>query len=203
MNAPVPAAVVVYNQPPSPEGGIIQSSLRDPEGSNTDSWAWDGFSFPWDQTVTEIRWRGGYDLARRGSGLPVADFTVSIYASIASGSEPIIASPLVRYELRSNASETPAEVLGGVQTYDYSYVLPVPFQARARTKYWVQIEGYQPGAPDWGLVSASGGDGQYFRRLAGAGYSYQLVAGDTAFTLLGPSAGGYKLYVSLVHIGNR
>ena len=38
------AAVVVYSQPPSPAGGLLPSSLRDPDGSATDQWAWDGFT---------------------------------------------------------------------------------------------------------------------------------------------------------------
>jgi hypothetical protein len=91
-----------------------------------------------------------------------------------------------------DANETPAEVLGGVQTYDYRYALPTPFQAAAGTKYWVQIEAYQSGAPDWGLSKASEGDGYYFRT---DGYIYQIVAGDAAFALLGP---GYKLYLPCV-----
>jgi uncharacterized repeat protein (TIGR01451 family) len=120
----------------------------------------------------------------------VANFTVDIYASIPSGTEPNLSQRLVHYEVGGNANETPAQVLGGVQTYDYNFVLPTPFQAAAGTKYWVQIEAFQPGAPDWGLSAATGGDGAYFRRIAGGGsYIYQLVSGDAAFTLLGSSSG--------------
>jgi hypothetical protein len=64
----------------------LHSSLRDPDGSATDQWTWDGFTIAWTQVITEVQWRGA-------------------------------------------ANETPAEVLGGVQTYDYHYVLP----ARTRT----------------------------------------------------------------------
>ena len=130
----------------------------------------------------------------------------SIYASIPSGIQPDISQPpLVHYEVGGNANETPAEVLGGVQTYDYRYALPAPFQAAAGTKYWVQIEAYQPGAPDWGLAAATGGDGQYFRRLEGDGFNYQIARGDAAFTLVGPGADGYRLYlpgVSRTHTAN-
>ncbi len=91
----------------------------------------------------------------------------------------------MRHEVGGNANETPAEVLGGVQMYSYRYTLPASFQAAAQTKYWIQIEAYQHGAaPDWGLAKATGGDGQYFRRIAGP--TYQIVAGDAAFALLGP-----------------
>ncbi len=176
---------VIYSQPPSPSGGLLPSSLRDPNGSPTDQWVWDGFTFGWTQDITEVQWRGGYDPAWLGSGGPVFNFTVAIYASIPSGAQPDLAQPpLVRYEVGGNANETPAAVLGGVQTYDYHYVLPIPFTAAAGTKYWVQIEAYQSGAPDWGLAKATGGDGQYFRRIAGP--TYQIIAGDAAFALLGP-----------------
>lgn len=144
------------------------SSLRDPDGSSTDEWAWDGFQFNADQMITEIRWWGAYLPARLGSGGPVVDFVVSIYPSIASGSQPdLIQGPLARYELRSAAGETASAVLGGVQTYEYHFVLPAPFGAAANSKYWLQIEAYQSRAPDWGLCAGTNGDGAYFRRMPG------------------------------------
>lgn len=178
-------AAVVFSQPPNLDGGLLKSSKRDPDGSATDEWVWDGFMFGWTQALTEVQWRGGYDPAWLGSGGPVFDFTVAIYASIPSGSQPDLSQPpLVQYEVGGNAHETPAEVLGGVQTYDYSYVLPAPFQAAAGTKYWLQIEAFQSGPPDWGLAKAQYGDGLYFRRIVGP--AYQLLAGDAAFALVGP-----------------
>ena len=115
-------AVVVYSQPPSSGGGLLQSSLRDPDGSASDQWAWDDFTLGWTQTITEVQWRGGYDPARLGSGGPVVDFTLAIYPTNLTGFEPDVAHPpLVHYQLGGNAGETPAEVLGGVQTYDYRY----------------------------------------------------------------------------------
>jgi hypothetical protein len=160
--------------------------LRDPDGSATDQWAWDGFTLDWTQAITEVQWRGGYDPAWLGSGGAVFNFTVAIYASIPSGSQPDLSQPpLMRHEVGGNANETPAEVLGGVQMYSYRYTLPTPFQAAAQTKYWVQIEAYQHGAaPDWGLSKGTGGDSQYFRRIAGP--TFQIVTGDAAFELLGP-----------------
>ena len=44
--------------------------------------------------------------------------------------------------------------MGGVQTYDYRYSLPVPFQAAAGTKYWVQIEAFQGGAARLGALES-------------------------------------------------
>ena len=199
-----PGAVVVFSQPPSPGGGILLSSLRDPDGSATDQWAWDGFRFAWTQTITEIRWRGGYDPARLGSGGPVFDFVVAIYASTPNGAQPDVAQPpLVHYEVGNNAGETASDVLGGMQTYDYRFILPSPFQATAGTKYWVQIEAFQSGPPDWGLSAGTGGDGQYFRRIPGQGANYQLVSGDAAFTLLAPQSEGQRLYLPMILRGTN
>jgi hypothetical protein len=179
--------VVLYSQPPSSDGGLLHSSLRDPDGSDTDQWTWDSFAFDTVRTITEVRWRGVYDPDRRGSGGPVRDFTVDIYASIPSGIEPDISNPpLVHYEVGGKAGERPADVLGGVQTYEYEFVLPAPFEADAWTQYWIQIEALQSGAPDWGLAKGTSGDLQYFRRIPGQGYNYWTAQGDAAFDLLGP-----------------
>lgn len=179
-------AIVIYSQPPKPGGGLLPSSWRDPEGSADDRAVWENFGFENAQTISQVRWRGGYDPARLGSGGPVHDFTVDIYPSIPAHSEPDLASaPLVHYRVGGNADETPAELLGGVQTYEYQFVLPEPFEAAAATTYWIQIEAFQSGDPDWGLSVGSGtlGDGRHFRGTAD-GYYYQLVLDDVAFELL-------------------
>jgi Cupredoxin-like domain len=185
-------AVVVYSQPPKPSGGLLPTSWRDPDGSATDRAVWENFGFENGQTISEVRWRGGYDPAMLGSGGPVQDFTVDIYQSIPAGSEPDLASaPLVHYRVGGNAGETPADLLGGVQTYDYHFVLPDPFEAAAATTYWLQIEAFQSGDPDWGLSVGSGtlGDGRHFRGTAD-GYYYQLVLEDAALELLSPVVEG-------------
>ncbi|NLS76162.1 MAG: hypothetical protein GXY76_02770 [Chloroflexi bacterium] len=177
-----PVAVVIYSQPPKPTGGLLPTSWRDPEGSEFDRAVWENFGFGQEKTIHEVRWRGGYDPARGGSGGPVHEFTVDIYQSIPAGSEPDLSlAPLVHYRVGGNAEETPAEVLGGVQTYTYRFALPVPFQAAAATTYWVQIQAFQSGDPDWGLVVGSGtlGDGRHFRGTAD-GYFYQLILEDAA-----------------------
>jgi hypothetical protein len=167
--------------------------MRVPEGGGTNQWAWENFSFEAIQTITELRWRGAYDPSRRGSGGQVRDFTIDIYPSIPVGSEPDVAKgPLIHYEVRGNANETPAEMVGDVQMYDYSFTLPVPFEAAAFTPYWVQIEALQAGNPDWALTKGTRGDSQHFRRILGDGSNiYQYAPGDAAFDLLAlGSAGG-------------
>jgi len=196
---PVQVAAMLYSQPPKPMGGILLSSLRDPDGSAADQWVWDGFIFSSRQSITEIRWRGAYDPARLGSGGRVVDFTVDIYPSNATGAQPdVTRPPLVHYEVGGNAGEVAAEVLGGVQTYDYRFPLPAAFEADAQKKYWLQIEAYQGGSPDWGLSAAASGDGAYFRRIPGQGANYQLVAGDATFALFGPLSSGVRVRMPLV-----
>jgi len=182
----VAAAVVVYSQAPSSAGGLLQSSLLDPDGSAYDQWVWDGFTITQTQAITEIRWRGGYAPRDQGPGGPVVDFRLAFYGSILAGTQPDVAHPpLADYRAGGNAGETAAEVLVGLQTYDYRYVLPVAFTAEADTKYWVQIEAFQHGAfPDWGLSVSAAGDRRYYRKVADEG-RYQLVTGDAAFELWG------------------
>lgn len=194
-----PLTEIVYVQPPRPAGGLIQSSLRDPDGSDTDQWVWDAFTLTSSSDVVEIRWTGGHDPARLGSGGPVANFTVSIYASIPAGIQPDLSGPpLVRYEVGGNAGETLGPVLSGVQMYHYAFVLPAPFFAVGGQKYWVQLEAYQPGpTPDWGLTKGTSGDGLHFRYVAGEGL-YQIITGDTSFSLFGTPVKGPKLYLPYI-----
>jgi hypothetical protein len=184
--------VVVYSQPPKSSGGLLPTAWQSPQGSETDRSVWENFGFESAQTITEVRWRGGYDPAKNGSGGSVWDFTVGIYSSIPAGSEPDLAkAPLVHYRVGNNAGEVPAEVLGGVQTYDYHFALPVPFEAEAATTYWLQVEAFQYGDPDWGLSVGTGtlGDGRHFRGTAW-GYFYQLILEDAAIELLAPVVEG-------------
>ena len=82
--------------------------------------------------------------------------------------------------------------------YDYSFVLPAAFHAVGGTKYWVQIEAYQPGPlPDWGLTKGTGGDGFHFRKVAGE-TQYQTITGDTSFTLIGTQVATLQLYLPLI-----
>ena len=178
---------VLYSQPHNQSGGLVQSSWWAPDQSNYDRYVWDNFTLGSPQAITEVQWRGGYDPAKFGSGGPVLDFTVAIYASIPGGSEPDhINGPLVAYQTGGNAGQTLAGTFGGTTMYDYHFALPASFQATAGTKYWVYILAFQHGMPDWGIALGTGGNGVYFRRIHEPGDFYQLLPGDAAFTLLGP-----------------
>jgi len=187
------AAVTIgtlYEQPVDPNGKLLLSSWRDPDGSDNDQYVWDNFTIQSNETITEIDWFGVYDPLRFGAGGPVIDFSVSIYPSIAAGTEPAIANPpLVKYQTGGNAGETAIGSAGGYTMYSYTFSLPTPLPVSAGVKYWVQIEAFQHGSiPDWCLAPGRGGDGSHFRRTGGAGGDilYRFAPGDAAFTLLGP-----------------
>lgn len=178
---------VVYSQPPSPTGGLLKSSRQIPNDTDADRDVWEGFVFTSAQTVTEVRWRGGYDPAAGGSGGPVVDFEVAFYPSVAGGAQPDVLAPLVQYQTGGNAGQTAAGTFGGTPMYDYHFVLPTSFAAAAGTKYWLRVTALQQGTSDWGLSVGTGGDGYYYRRISvGGGSIYQTMNGDAAFDLLGP-----------------
>lgn len=198
-------AVVVFEQPANATGVILHSSWWDPDGSNWDQFLWDGFTLANATAITEIHWRGGFDPGYNGMGGPVLGFRVQIWSSIVGGSQPDVGSyyqpnPLVSYYTTGNCGQTAAGVFGGTPLYDYHYTLPSPFQASAGVKYWVQIEAYQHGVPDWGFASATGGDGYYFRRLSD--YYYQSVSGSAAFSLYASDAPTYSISASASPAGS-
>jgi uncharacterized repeat protein (TIGR01451 family) len=181
-------AAILYSQPPSASGGLLQSSWWYPDESVYDQYRWDNFTLQYTRVITEIQWVGGYDPTTFGGSGSVLDFKVAIYASIPGGLQPdVVNPPLVEYQTGGNAGEMPAGTFGGVPMYDYHFSLPTAFQAQGGTKYWVYIVASQAGPPDWGLTKGTGGDGVHFRNLH-EGNIFQLLPGDFAFTLLGPPA---------------
>jgi hypothetical protein len=188
-------AGVLYQQPQNPSGASYVSSWWDPDGSNYDRYVWDAFTLSSSADVWSIQWRGTY-----GASGPVSNFTVAIYASIPAGTQPDVAHPpLVEYETGGNASQRDVGVFGGVTMYEHMFTLPVAFQAQAGVRYWLQIEGWQAGFPDWSLAAGQGGDGHYFlcehNNLVGTlgvptGCWFTTRTGDVAFTLYSTIATG-------------
>ncbi|MBL8763460.1 MAG: hypothetical protein JNM07_04240 [Phycisphaerae bacterium] len=197
-------ADVAYAQPPDPAGGQYKSAWYAPDGLDDDAYVWDAFALASNTAITEVHWRGAYTNYLSGAGkAPVYDFTVSIYASIAGGSQPDVTHPpLIRHHTNGNAGETPAGSAGGVAMYDYRFTLPAPFQAVAGTKYWIQIEAYQGltptyyWPPDWSIARGTGGDGSHFRRIGGSGGMYQSISGDCAFTLMKAAGSSFTIGAS-------
>jgi hypothetical protein len=185
--SPTPAPGVLYEQPVDPNGKLLLSSRRDPDGSDYDEYVWEDFMLPAGGTVSEIGWYGVYDPAKFGKGGPVLEFQVSIYSSISAGTEPAVAGqPLVKYQIGGNAGETAVGTVGTTALYQYTFTLPNSFSAFAGEKYWVQIEASQQGPlPDWCLAAGTGGDERHYWRGSGAGgdIMYRSVPGDAAFSL--------------------
>jgi hypothetical protein len=189
VNALTAQTGTIYIQPVDPNGKLLLSSWLDPDGSDNDQYIWDNFTLQSNTTITEIEWFGVYDPIRFGAGGPVIDFSVSIYPSSPAGIEPAVANPpLVQYQTNGNAGEASNGTVAGGTVYAYKFSLPTPFVASAGVKYWVQIEAFQQGSlPDWCLVTGSGGDGNHFRKIPGAGgdVMYRAFPGDAAFAFQG------------------
>ena len=98
------------------------------------------------------------------------NFIVDIYASIPAGTQPDLSQPpLAHYEVGGNANETLAEVLGGVQTYDYHYALSAPFQAAAGPSTGSRSKPIRAALPTGGCRKPVGGTGiisEGFRAMA-------------------------------------
>lgn len=186
-------AGVVFDQPHTGTGGLLSSSWWSPNGSDYDQYVWDSFTVAADVPITEVKWRGG--------GGAVTGFVIKFYSSIGGNSQPDLGStfapnPLATFNVAGNAGETAAGTFGGVPLKDYDAVLPAPFQAKAGTTYWIQIEATQTGIPNWGLATGTG-NGTHFLQMAWIGDLYFLFgAGDAAFTLLTSDATIYSVAAS-------
>ncbi len=183
----------IYNQPAT-SVSTITSSYFAPDGSDYDEHVWDSFWLANAADITEIRWRGGYGGPRPGGSLNIVDFEIAIYPSITVGYEPDIDRPIFRYLISEdgggvagNAGETFVGNVGGVNLYDYHFVLPSTFMAAGRTNYWVQITAWQSGPTNWGFARASGGNNAHFALVPTENGDFHYVhrSGDTAFSLIG------------------
>ena len=180
----------LYDQPVDPNSKPLLSAWLDPDGSDNDQYVWDNFTIATNEAITEIDWYGVYDPLRFGAGGPVINFSVSIYSSNISNTEPAVANPpLVHYQTGGNAGEMQIGTVKGAPLYAYAFTLPAPFYVAAGVKYWIQIEAFQHGSiPDWNLAAGDGPDKNHFVRTSGTGGDilYRFFPGDAAFTLLGP-----------------
>lgn len=183
---------VVFEQAHNGSGTLLSSSRYQPNGTDYDQFVWDSFSVPTAQAVTEIRWRGGYDPQMAYWGGDIVNFRVSIYESTPGLSQPHLGpgypgtpATLAAYDTGTKAGETSVGMSGGVEMFDYHFVLPTVFQAQAGKLYWVQIEAeFANGLPYWGFAAGTG-NGSHFRRIAGqADFYFQYAPGDAAFSII-------------------
>ena len=197
-------AGVVFEQPHDGSGTLHHSSRYQPNGTDYDQFVWDSFSVPTAQAVTEIRWRGGYNPGWAYWDGQIANFRVSIYASVPGLSQPFLGpgyphtpATLIAYDTGDKAGETSAGVFGGVEMFDYHFTLPTPFQAAADTVYWVQIEAeFVNGIPSWGFANGTP-NGSHFRRIPNqADYYFQNAPGNAAFGIVTSDGPVYTIAAS-------
>ncbi len=181
-------ADTLFAQPHAATGAVLHSSYWDPDGSDYDEYVWDAFQLPAAANVTGIDWFGGYGFL--GGGGSINSFKIKIYASIPADTQPdlgyLYPGPLKSFTVQGNAVQTLAGTFGGQTIYSYHAAIPGGFQAAAGTKYWIQIEAWQPGMPTWGIAAGSGGNGTHFHRSAGMADAYYYTGSlDAAFSLTG------------------
>ena len=177
---------MVFEYPPDPDGGIGHSSWFPPDGSDNDIFSYEKFLLASDASITEVRWRGGYQPSGFGQ---LTDFTVTFFASTApNGFYPDCGLPgesevyLARYQVGGLAGQTFVGSFGGVSMYDYDFTLPQPFQATAGVTYWIRIEGETAGQPFWGVANGTGGNGSHIEFATGTGM-FLSWPHDLAFSL--------------------
>lgn len=188
LATPAIAATLVWSQPPTSTGAVVLSSWMDPEGTDSDSYAYESFTLASTTSITEVHWRGGYQFGV-GYGM-VSNFRISFYESIAGGSQPHCGNPqfpeldidLQHSLTNSNAHETYVGTFGGVPTYDYWFTLPSAFVATGGVKYWIKLDASMPSLPYWGVSTATGGDGTHFAFTTG-GARFFFGSGDMAISL--------------------
>jgi len=176
-----------------PTGGLLHSSLRDPDGSATDQWTWDDFVLGSAQTISEVRWRRlrpGQAGLRRSVWISRGHLS-----SNAAAAYRISPPPLAHYELGSNAARRRRGV-GGVQTYDYGFVLPTPFK-RLPDEVWSRSRRGSQARPT-GLAKATGGNGHHFEKVKTTVASSIGWLPRRGLHVLAPGVATQRLYLPLL-----
>ncbi len=177
----------VFGRVPAQSGTLFGSAFVSPNGTDADAFVYDSFTVAKEAAITQVRWRGGY--AAGGTYGHVTDFWITIYASTAGDTQPLVVNPhlpevyLAHYDVGGDADEMPAGTFGSIAMYDYVYELPTPFIAEGNTKYWIRIEALQATYPDWGIAAAGSDDGSHYRFLCGT-MTFATVPGTTSYSLL-------------------
>lgn len=187
LATPVLAGEVFANPPLA--GGIVNASAWvTPDGSDSDMYAWDEFILEQTQTITEVRWRGGYKY--NGQYGKAVDFRLSFFESIGGGFQPVITAlpehesqetVIATFHTDGPAGETFAGSSAGVTQYDYHFVLPEPVTLQGGVTYWFRVVAAQPSPyPDWGMASSA--PGSHFVYNQGA-HMFQNWPNELAFSL--------------------
>ena len=178
----------VFSKPPAAVASLNASSWVTPDGSDSDWYAWDDFILAETQTITEVRWRGGY-INNATLGGHCTDFRVSFFDSIAGGFQPLITAlpehedqevVIATFHTNNSANETLVGTFNGIKLYDYRYKLPTPVTLQGGVKYWFRVVGAQQVYPDWGMATST--NGSHFKFNTGMSM-FQNWPHDLAFSL--------------------
>ena len=178
----------VFSKAPAAVASLNASSWVTPDGSDSDWYAWDDFTLAETQTITEVRWRGGYSNGATLGG-HVSDFRVSFFNSIAGGSQPVITAlpdhedgetVIATFHTHDSANETLVGTFNGITLYDYRFKLPTPVTLQGGVKYWFRVVGSQVVYPDWGMATST--NGSHFKFSTGLSM-FQNWQHDLAFSL--------------------
>lgn len=113
----------------------------------------DDFQFTFNASITDVHWTGLYF---NGNALanPGPAFNIFIYASAPSGTTPTggpgdpSATALASYNTGVGGANQVVGAFAG--TFDYSFNLPVAFNAAAGVHYWIAIQSVNNFPPQWG-----------------------------------------------------
>jgi len=179
---------IIWSQPAVNTGPMFSSQNdTSPGGFGHYSTVYDDFRFSTTANITDVHWTGGFFDGNEAAGNP-GGFTIAFWADAAGAPAAV---PLLSEHFNGNAGQTahsPASC-GGSPCFDYQIdPLTTPFVAAGLTRYWISIVADQGFPPNWGLLAASGGNGN------GAGvqdfFGARAAIGDVAFQLSGTGGGG-------------
>jgi hypothetical protein len=128
-----------------------------------------------DTEITDVHWTGPYfNPPTPGT---ITGFTVQFWDDNAG--QP--GASLLSEAVAGNANETFLSNFGGFPAYTYAIDLSTSFLAQAGTQYWLSVVPDLGFPPQWGLSSATGGDGLSYQDFLGS--RSPLAGVDMAFSL--------------------
>jgi hypothetical protein len=158
-------ASVLYSQPDNGVGGWLSATGQD-------AMAYDDFTLAGGGTITTVDWSGIFLYTE---GPDVTGFTVNFWSYAAGTPRALLAS----YNFGGSTGQTYAGFdPSGLQLYNWSETLNVPFAAAPGTEYFLSIVEDAPATAWYWKTSAAGDNGGY--ENAGPAYA---TGQNLAFTL--------------------
>ncbi len=169
----IPSGASVFSQPWDGTSNAY-ASQNDTGGSALGNFGtvYDNFELAGNYNLTSVSWVGQYF---NGTPATITGFTIQVYADNAGAPGASVYST----HIAGNAGET---LLSGVV---YSYSDTIAFSAAANTQYWLSTVPDLAFPPQWGNVTATGGDGTMYQNFLG---TLSSLPADAAFSLNGTPA---------------